>query len=303
MTGSVLLGLCAAACAAQTTSSMEGGPAVQIVVTAEPQKGKDVPPVSQSDLRITSGKNAVEVVDWVPAQGDRGQAQVLLLMDDSSNSNLGTQFPDLKRFISQLPPQVQIGIGYMRDGTVYFAQDFTLDHAAAAAKLRLPMGAPGADTSPYFSLTDLFKKWHATTPRREILMISDGVDRFGGLGPDNPYVNDAITQAQRAGVIVSSIYWRGVGHLGHSSFRINWGQNYLAQMADATGGESYWQGFGDPVAFAPYLDDFTERLQHQYLLTLHPAPRNKDGLEPLKIRTEIPHLDLVGPTAMWVSAR
>jgi hypothetical protein len=301
VTSILMSGLCAAACLAQT-SSAPNGPAVQVVITAEPRHGKEVPPITQNDVTVTSGRDKLDVLEVVPAQGERGALQLLLLLDDSSNTNLGTQLPSLKQFINGLPPNAAIAVGYMRNGTVLFAQDFTNDHAAAATKLRLPMGQPGADTSPWFSLSDLFKKWRPTGARREILMISDGIDRFGGGGPDNPYVNEAVAQAQRGGFIVSSIYWNGVGHYGHSFYRFNWGQNYLSEIADATGGEAYWQGFGDPVSFSPYLEDFMQRINNQYIVTFRPKLNKKAGLEQIKVRTELQNVELVGPTQVMAPA-
>ncbi len=296
-TGGAMLALWAAAACAQSSVST---PAVQVIVTAEARHGKDVPAVTQSDVSVTSGKDRLTVLDWVPAQADRAGLQLLLLMDDSSNTDLGTQLSDLKSFITKLPAGTEIAVGYMRNGTVLYAQEFTKDHAAAAQKLRLPLGSPGANASPYFSLVELFKNWAPINGRREILMISDGIDRYGETGPDNPYVLRALERAQRAGVSVSSIYWNGVGHYGHSFYRLNWGQNYLAQLADGTGGEAYWQGFGNPVSFGPYLDDFAGRLGHQYLLTYRPKPQGKAGLQPLKVRTELQDVELVAPAAAWV---
>jgi hypothetical protein len=43
----------------------------------------------------------------------------------------------------------------------------------------------GASTSPYFSLVYLIKRWPEVPMRREILMLSDGIDRFGGNEPSN----------------------------------------------------------------------------------------------------------------------
>jgi hypothetical protein len=117
-------------------------------------------------------------------------------------------------------------------------------------------------------VVDLIKRWPEGPVRREILMVSDGIDRFGDGGPSNPYVDSAIEEAQRAGVIIYSIYAPGVGHYGHSFWRMNWGQNYLSQISDETGGESYYLGFGAPVSFAPYLDDLNHRLTRQYLLNV-----------------------------------
>ena len=93
-------------------------------------------------------------------------------------------------------------------------------------------------------------------------MNSDGIDRYYGSGPSDPYVDTAIEQAQRAGITIYSIYSLGVGHYGHSFWRLNWGQNYLSQLSDETGGESYYLCFRLAVSFVPYLDDLTRRLAH-----------------------------------------
>jgi hypothetical protein len=45
-------------------------------------------------------------------------------------------------------------------------------------------------------------------------MISDGIDRFYGTGPDDPYVHSVVDAAQKAGIIIYSIYSPGVGHYG-----------------------------------------------------------------------------------------
>lgn len=120
----------------------------------------------------------------------------------------------------------------------------------AAGALRLPLGKIAAGSSPYLSLGDLIKKWPTCCVRREVLFISSGVDRLGGLGVTNPYVDSAIEQAQRAGVLIFTIYTLGLGHSGHSFWRMSWGQNHLAQLTEETGGESYMLGFGPPVSFA-----------------------------------------------------
>src|SRR5207244_6130973 len=116
--------------------------------------------------------------------------------------------------------------------------------------------------------------------------VSDGIDRFGGGGPSNSYVDSAIEEAQRAVVIIYSIYTPGVGHYGHSFWRMNWGQNYLSQISDETGGESYYLGLGAPVSCAPYLDDLTHRLTRQYLLTFLAKPEKNADIHQVKLRRE-----------------
>jgi hypothetical protein len=103
-------------------------------------------------------------------------------------------------------------------------------------------------------------------------------------------------------VIIFAIYATGVGHWGHSFWRINWGQNYLAQIADETGGEAYFLGTGTPVSFSPYLDDLSHRLNHQYLLTFLAKPEKKAGLQAVRLRTEVPNAELVSADRVWVPA-
>ena len=92
-------------------------------------------------------------------------------------------------------------------------------------------------------------------------MITSGVDPDNGPGPLNPYLDRAIATAQRAGVVVHSIYFGGAGHFGHSYWQINWGQNFLAQLAEETGGEFFWQGASNPVSFAPYFKELNPTFQ------------------------------------------
>jgi hypothetical protein len=278
------------------------GVPAHLVVTVEARHGKDVPVLHREDVMAYQGKERGTVTDWLPLQGDHAGLDFFVLLDDASNTSLGSQLDDLRQFILGQPPTTSIGVGYMRNGTVDIVQNFTADHAAAAKSLRLPFGSAGASASPYLSIVDLIKRWPEGPVRREILMVSDGIDRLGGGGPSDPYADSAIEQAQKAGVIVFTIYANGVGHWGHSFWRINWGQNYLAQIADETGGESYFLGLQTPVSFSPYLDDLSHRLDHQYLLTFLAKPEKKAGLQGVKLRTEVPNAELVSADRVWVPA-
>ena len=90
-------------------------------------------------------------------------------------------------------------------GELSCSEELYIDGQVAKA-LRLPMGDPGGSGSPYFSLVYLIKRWSEGPVPREILMLSDGIDRFGGSGPSNPYVDSATEEAQRAGIVIHSIY-------------------------------------------------------------------------------------------------
>ena len=113
-------------------------------------------------------------------------------------------------------------------------------------------------------------------------MVTSGVDPLGG-GISNPYLDAAIEHAQRAGIVVYAIYTPGAGHSGHSYWRMNWGQNHLAQIAEETGGEAYMLGFGPPVSIDQYLADIAQHLAHQYVVSFL-IPPGKKGRIPIRSR-------------------
>jgi len=282
----------------QATSSTP----VQTVVTVEARHGDSVPDLNRQDFMAFQGKQRLSIGDAVPLRGDSAGLELYLLMDDSTNTSVGIQLADLRKFIEAQPASSAIGVGYMRNGTVQVAQKPTTDHALAAKALRLPLGSGAALGSPYWSVSDLVKHWPAGANRRDVLMITDGVDPYGGFDLNNPYVDAAIEDCQRAGVAVYAIYTPGSGHAGHSRFLASRGQDFLAKIAEETGGESYYIGFGPPVSFAPYLAQLSERLKHQYLVTLEMPAAAKGKLEQVKFATEVPNAELVAAEKVYVSA-
>ena len=274
-----------------------------MVVTVEPHHGSDAPDLKREDVMVYEGKDRDTVTQWIPAQGEHSALELFILLDDGSDISLGPQLQDLRKFINAQPASAKIGIAYMQNGIARIEQNLTSDHAQAEKALRLPMGIRGANGSPYFSLVDLIKRWPESNARREVFMASDGIDLYYGTGDLlDPYLENAIDDAQRAGVLVSAIYTPGVGHFGHSYWQAYWGQLYLAQLAARTGGEAYYIGFnGPPVSFTPYLDDFARRLTHQYLLEFLAKPPKKAGLQSVRLRTEVSNADLVAADRVWVS--
>jgi hypothetical protein len=273
---------------------------VHMVVTVEARHGSDDPVVNREDVMVEQGKTRDEVTKWVHYDGNNADLQLFMLIDDAAASSLGSQLDDLRKFVNAQPATTLVGVAYMRNGTAEVLQNLTSDHAQAAKALRLPLGEAGAYSSLYLSIEDLIKRWPESPARREVLMVSDGIDRFGGAGPVNPYVDSAIEAAERAGVVIYAIYTPGVGHDGRSFFRIDWGQNYLAEVADKSGGDAYFLGFGAPVSFAPFLDEVNRRLNHQYDLGFLAKAGKKPGLQPVKLRAEEPNAELVAAEQVYV---
>ncbi len=280
------------------------GTAAHLLVTVEARHGTDVPDIGRRDVMVYEGHDRDQVTDWVPAQGDNAALELFILLDDGSSVSLGRQLESLRRFITSQPASTKVAVGYMQNGTAKVQQNLTSDHALAAQSLRLPVGESGINGSPYFSLSDLVKHWPESSARREVLMVTDGIDRYYGSGdPDDPYLSAAIQDAQRAGIAVYAIYTPGVGHFGHSYWQTYWGQIYLSRLTDETGGESYSIGFtGSPVNFDPYLDDMERHFAHQYLLTFIAKPQNKSGWQRVKVTTEVSNAELVSAAKVFVPA-
>jgi hypothetical protein len=301
-----ILGLvfcCAGRVAWAQQASPEAGFPAHLVVTVEAHHGTDIPTINREDVMVYEGRERDTVTEWIPAQGDHAALELVILIDDGASSTLGNQLEDLRHFIDGQPDTAKIGVAYMQNGLAKIVQNPTSDHALAAKALRLPMGVGGINASPYFSVSDLIKRWPQTTARREVLLVTDGIDRYYGTGDlDDPYLSAAIDDALRAGVIVSAIYNPGVGHFGHSYWQTYWGQIYLSHLTEETGGEGYDMGFtGPPVSFSPYLDDLGRRLGHQYLLTFLAKPEKKAGWQRVRVKTEVSNADLVAPGRVYVS--
>jgi hypothetical protein len=263
-----------------------------LIVTAEGHDGAAPPEVEKDTVSVEINKHPARVDQWAPLRGQNAALQLYVVIDDGTNPDVGSQFGDLKKFISAQPASTQMGLAYLRYGAAQVAAPMTADHAAVAMKLRIPLGDPGVSASPYMGISDLIKKWPAADARREMLVISSGIDPWSPPDPRNPYLQSAIADAQRAGIPVHSIYFAESGHLGHSYWRINWGQSYLSELGDETGGEAYWEGTHSPVSFAPLLKELDQRLRNQYLLTVA-APDVKAGLQSVRVMTTVKGVSLM----------
>jgi VWFA-related protein len=298
--GSVCLAAGALLIAAQQPSAP--GVPVSVVVSVEAKRGKTIPSVEAHDLAVYEGKDKRPITGLEPAS--QRPMQLLLLLDDSARATFDTELPTLKQFIVSLPANTEVAVAYMRNGMAAFTQNFTSDHTMAANSIRIAFGPGGADVSPYDSLTDAVKKWPASNAaRKEVIMISSGIEGLGGgYMPDNPYVNAGITSAQKAGIVVYTIYDPSVGHLGHAFWRNTWGQNFLSQLSDETGGEFYTIGFGSPVSFQPFLQQILMHMEHQYLLTFQAKPEQKSGLQPVRIAVIEKDVSIAAPDKVFVRA-
>ncbi len=277
----------------------------QTVVTVMPGKSSEQSPtITESQVQATVAGKRAQISSWVPLRGEQSGLQIVVLIDGSARTGLSLQYNDLKSFVQHLPEGAQVGLAYMQNGRAVMAQNITADRKLVTEAFRLPSGVPGGNGSPYFCLSDLIKNWPSgnTTDRREVLMITDGVDLYYGRSYDanDPYVQAAISDAQKAGVIVHSIFYRDTGRFDNGQWTVAGAQSYLLQVSQGTGGRSYWIGFGNPVSFAPFLDDLATRLKNQYELGILASPRNKTQLQPLKVKVNAPGVKVDAPQMIVV---
>jgi hypothetical protein len=303
---SVLLAGCLMATAPflTTPAFSQSGVQAQTVVTVMPKKGDQPLNITESQVQAAVGGKRAQLTSWVPLRGEQSGLQIVVLIDGSARTGLSLQYNDLRSFIEHLPEGAQVGVAYMQNGQAVVAQNITTDRKLAADAFRLTSGIPGGSASPYFCLSDLVKHWPSgtTTDRREVLMITDGVDLYYGRSydPNDPYVQAAISDSQKAGIIVHSIFFRDTGRFDNSQWTEAGAQNYLLQVSQATGGRAYWQGFGNPVSFAPFLDELQTRLKNQYELGILASPRNKTQLQPFKVKVNAPGVTVDAPQNILV---
>ena len=283
----------------------EGPVATQVLVGVD---AKSTPPSSASEITISVNDRKEPVSAWAPVQP--ANAQVALLIDNGLRESVGRELDNLRKFIRDLPPGIEVMVGYMQYGSVVSEQGFTADHTSAASNVHLPAGMPGMSASPYLCISDFVKKWPdsassssdnslgapATHKARFILVLTNGVDPYNGstsvMNQDSPYVATAVEDAQRAGVAVYSIYFGGAG-IGGESANFS-GQSYLTQLTQETGGVNYYQGARNPVSMSPFLDMFRHAVSETYIATFN-APARKDPRDLVRVKISAPKAKLRAP--------
>jgi hypothetical protein len=297
---------------------------VHMVITDQTFTDKgEIPVFTAQNVTVKQGENALKVNQVIPAKGDNAALQLLVLIDDTIDPRIGSNLNDIREFVNAQVASTAVGIAYMSNATFKITQNFTDDHALAAKGVRLPLGRLSAMDSPYLSLISLVKSWPQQKVRREVLMISDGMDplrqhtipsNFSTPGVPrgrtysqtitrtsiSPDADTASTICQRYGVIVHSIYATGAGRRGRNAWEAQLGQDGIAKITDETGGEYFSLGISDAVSFKPYLDRLQSIFANQYYLEFQAMPGKKDGLQRVDILTSAADADIAAADSVWV---
>ncbi len=270
---------------------------VTMTVTAVGKKDTSPPVVTQDDVQLYLNKERTQISDL----RHDGKLYLAVLIDDSLDNVIASQWNDLKAFFAAQPDNTYISVSYARNGTAMVAQDFTNDHELAAKALRIPLGSGGAFTSPYLALLDLMKRWPTSADRHSILLFSSGIDYFrGDFWTRPPDLDSTISRAQKENINVWTIYAPDAGHRGRGFFVANRAQAYLSELSDATGAESFYLGIAEPVTLKPYFDELSTHLSNQYLLTFKASGGPKGRFERVHIATELTHVEFLAPSQTFL---
>lgn len=300
-----------------------------MVITDEALRGdSELAILRAENIQVKQGKDLLKVNKLIPARGDNAALQLFILIDDTTDTAIGNNLTELKDFINAQPSSTAIGVAYMSNATIQIAQNFTADHALAANAVRLPRGTVSAMDSPYLSLISLVNGWPEQNVRREVILISDGIDRLRGERPERtspspatargrvapstssyrtmPVISvdadRASTTCQRYRVIVHSMYAVGVGRAGRNAWEVQLGQGGIGKISDETGGEYFGLGFQNAVSFKPYFDRLQRIFENQYFLEFMAIPGKKAGLQRVKITTDRANAEIAAADNVWVPA-
>lgn len=271
---------------AKTTDDLGQG---QAIVTVLPLENHDSPVnISQNQLKATVNGKDSDIIDWKPLNGSNSDLELVIMIDGSTHPGIGLLLDDLAAFIRDLPAGAKVAVGYMDAGRTVLKGTLSTDRSQAIDALQIPSGTVGSNASPYFCLSDLAKKWPSddARARREVIMITDGVDNYyPGYSPDDPYLQASIRDAIMARLVVFSIYMPNRGRMEDSWRASSVGQSLLTDVTGATGGYTYWDGGSrNPVSLRPYLTDIAQRLQNQYQLRFQSRLKGRTDLQRMRLK-------------------
>ncbi|MGH9872459.1 MAG: hypothetical protein ACRD9S_08335 [Pyrinomonadaceae bacterium] len=261
--------------------------------------------VAQSELELQSVDLTVnedgdsQTILSIRAMGTNSPINLMVLIQDDVVSSIGLETKSLAEFIRRLPRGSRVSVGYLRAGSLQVRQKFTSDLEKAAGSLRGPIGVASiAPYNPYVEVIDAAKRFDAQPAgRRAILLVSDGLDVSRGVESSSPSLSldlqRAITEAQRRSVAIYSFY-APTALTDTNSTLISNAQSSLQRLSEETGGRAFFQGFGAPTSFDPFIKEVNAALDRQIALT-YLSTHLKKGFHRVKITSSTPGVEIHYP--------
>ena len=235
----------------------------------------------------------------IRAMGTSSPINLMVLIQDDVVSSIGLETKSLAEFLRRLPRGSRVSVGYLRTGSLQVRQKFTADLEKAAKSLRGPMGvASVAPYNPYVEVIEGARRFEAQPAgRRAILLVSDGLDVSHGLDSSGPSqsldLQRAINEAQRRSIAIYSFYAPAALTASGGDLIAN-AQSSLQRLSDETGGHAFFQGFGAPTSFDPFIKEVNATLDRQIALT-YLSTHLKKGFHRIKISSSTPGVEVHYP--------
>jgi hypothetical protein len=267
-----------------------------------------LPPLTQADIaEIKLGGKPAPIVSVDPLLKGPHVLQLMVLLDSMQMIGGNGQFDSMKKFFNSLPPNVEIGVGWMLQSQVKIVQPFTTDRDAVGKvliqKTREEAANPKSDNgNPYSCLRWLSAHWPNGDPAklRAILMFTDGIIRNNAQpqGGDqlNPDVDGASLLLQKDGIAPYPFFYMDfpVVDPNRSEGGQLEGQTNYSQLTADTGGEGLWEGQFSPGSFDPLLNKFYSVLQSEAVVTVT-APGKPGKQMRLDVKSSKEDIKILGP--------
>ncbi|HEX5085149.1 MAG TPA: VWA domain-containing protein [Blastocatellia bacterium] len=264
---------------------------VTILVTAMPQNDRAraiAARLQPEDFLVTEEKKKQRILSV--RRASEAPPIIAVLIQDDLVSHVNNEIQCIKDFIREAPEGSRVMTAYISTGSLRVAQDFTTDRARAAESLRIIAGSRSASTySPYIQVSEALRRFDAQPAgRRLALLISDGLDLSQGFRNASPlfspYLDQAISEAQRRGVVIFPFFAPSAGWTRWNRMAVNHGQGALNRLADETGGQAFFSG-SDFVTFDPYFKELNELLDRQWMITYRSA-NTGSGFRRIEVTTD-----------------
>jgi hypothetical protein len=274
------------------------------------QKGAPKPVTVPVTIKVKKPEVEIRVVDLMLREdGDvqellslRGPSDspitLAVLLQDDLVSSIGTEAKGIAQFVRNQPAGSRVMIGYIRNGSLDVRRKFTSELDRAAAAVRPPMGVASAGPyNPFVEIVEGLRRFDSQAQgRRAMIVVSDGLDLSHGVDSSGPGqsldLDKAITEAQRRGVAIYSIYAPPAAFSGNQLLLAN-GQSCLLKLSQDTGGQAFFQGMGAPISFDPFLKEISASLDRQIALTYRSTHPNKGyhrlDVKPIDRDVEVRH--------------
>ena len=222
----------------------------------------ELPPITQADIaNVKIGGKDAPVTNVEPLLKGPHGFQLVVLLDSMEMIGVNDQFADIKKFFADMPPNVEIAVGYLLQSKAHIVQPFTTDRDLAGKALRLPTPeearSPKNDNgNPYSCLRDLAANWPNPDPNklRGVLMMTDGIIRNNaqaGAGDQlNPDVAGTSEALQHATIQPYPFFYMDpIPPQDRSEGGQLEGQELFSELDAGTGGVGLYEGMFAPGSF------------------------------------------------------